>query len=400
MAHENLKGAWRRHCMFLTSICVLVLLADVSSCAVPQDEPSRELYRIRVLNQKNGAIEVASAGSDEFHRVGSVTAPARTSARGFLASIYAEPGTIAATAVHGIRIKVAGVKNCHLQDTRLISIVPAEFSVIPKGFGGHVSGTSGICTDIPAGEAIFRNLSPFVGNRVFVVRGGRTEPLPHGYVPRVGDRLTIVVMVPRKYPIEIVFENKTRGRVLAVYGDTNTEIATVVRPVKGVGRYDATGYTGIGRVNTNHTGVITISTAPIAPGKKDGSSIETRGGFMIQPSRHALESKETAQVMVVAPASSGAWLEGSPPLFSGYIGLAHDPGSESGSFAVDVRVAGGEWRALPPLVGRQDNALAEFRGGGVVTHVRIRFPELSAEWIASQIASAATAYANRRGHHN
>jgi len=380
----------RGPCWALALACVSLLFLDVSA----HSAETRELYRVRVMNRDGGPVEVSADGGQSYSRVGKVTRPATTSVRGYLASVYASPGTVAATAVHGIRIKTDGARGCGREEARIISIVPREFAVAPKGFGGHVPGSSGICTDIPAGEAIFRNLAPFVGNPVFRQIGERLAPLAEGYAPRDGDILVIIVRIPVRYPREIILENRAGGRVEVVYADGRETIARVQRPVRGVGRFDATGYTGVGRINTNHTGVLTISTAPVGRGEKDGSPVETRGGFMLQPSRHARTSSETAQILVVAPVSEGdPWLEGAPPLFAGYIGLAHDPINEQNSFCVDVKTSGTDWRPLPPLVGRQDDALANMPdGAGAVTHIRIRFPELSTEWVRAELGRCSRSY--------
>jgi len=340
-------------------------------------------------------VEVCAAGEGQpYCRVGTVTRPATTTVQGFSASVYALPGTVAATAVHGIRIKVSGDRGCRREDARMISILPKEFAVAPKGFGGHIAGASGIVTDIPAGEAILRNLSPFVGNAVLLVRDGIQTPMPRRYVPRDGDELVILVCIPARYPKEIVVQNRRGGRVQAVYADGEELLGQVERPVTGIGRFDATAYTGVGRINTNHAGVVTISTAPIVPGARDGSSRETRGGFMLQPSRHARAAKEVAQILVVGPASPEApWLEGTPPLFFGCIGLANDQAHEENSFRVDVRTSNSGWRPLPALVGRSDGALMTLPGGPV-TDIRIRFPVFSAEWIQAEIERGRLSYLN------
>lgn len=349
---------------------------------------TRELYRIRMVNAEYGPVEVSADGGNSYSRVGKVTRAATTSTRGYAASVYASPGTVAATAVHGIRIKTAGARGCSRGDSRIISIVPLEFAVTPKGFGGHVAGSSGICTDIPTAEAICRNLAPFVGNRVFREINGKLIPLADGYVPAPGDVLVIVVTVPARYPSEIILENWVGGNVEVVYPDRKETIARVQRPVRGVGRFDATSYTGVGRINTNHTGVLTISTAPIADSEKGRASQETRGGFMIQPSRHARTSSEVPQILVVAPMSKGdPWLEGMPPLFSSYVGLSYDPSDEENSFRVDVRTFGSRWTPLPAIVGRHDDALKKMpNGAGPVGYIRVRFPALSAKWVQAELA--------------
>ena len=364
-----------------TKLLIPVLVLLITSHA----ECAQELYRIRVFNSESGAIEVSADEGKTYLKIGKVTRPATASSVGYLASIYAVPGTVAATAVHGIRIKTAGSKECSRSASKVMSIVPAEFAQAPKGFGGYSSDNSAILTDIPTGRAIFRNLAPLVGNRVFKQMGNDLVPIPDGYVPQEHDILVIEVTIPDRYPDAITIENRKGGLVKAVYSDRRETIAKVQRPVRGVGRFDATGYTGVGRINTSHTGVLTISTAPIVDGAKDGGPVETRGGFMIQPSRHGREALEVAQVMIVEPVSE-AWLEGAQPLFSGYFGLFYDPTDETKSFLVEARKEGADWMPLPQLVGVHEDALASF------TDFRIRFPKLTSEWVKAQLAQRNAEY--------
>ncbi|MHB0913251.1 MAG: hypothetical protein ACYC2Y_07375 [Armatimonadota bacterium] len=332
-----------------------------------------ELYRIRVTNAVGGPVEVSADGGATYRRAGKVLHPANCTAEGFLASIYAKPGTVAATAVHGIRIKVGGERNCTKRESRLVSIVPREFASTPEGFGGHMAGSSGIYTDIPTGESIFRNLAPFVGDRVFLETPALV-PLPIGWQPKNAQVLVIIVDITARFPLEMSFENRVGGSVQVRYSDGVETVARVERPVRGVGRFDATGYTGVGRINTNHTGVLTISTAPIAEGGKDGSGVETRGGFMVQPSRHAKTVDHDAQVMVVGPLPGRPWLEGEEPIFSGYISL-HT------GYLAEVKLDG-KWQPTPTLVGRRDEALAR------VEAVRITFPPFSPDWVKSRLEEA------------
>ncbi len=370
----------------LSLVCLLPLLCRA--------EDTRELYRIRLINRPNGAIEISDDGGRTYFRIGKVLRPATSTQRGFAASIYSEPGKVVATAVHGIRIKTGGARECDKDSSQTVSIIPREFAHTPTGFGGYVAGPSGIYTDMLTGEDIFRNLAPFVGNNVYRQVGSQLGRIYDGYMPRDGDTFIIVVTIPARYPKEMTFENKAGGMVRAVYADGESVVAKVDRPVRGIGRFDATGYTGVGRINTNHTGVLTISTAPITDGKKDGSSRETRGGFMIQPSRHAKTNFEINQIMVVSPPpDDGKWLEGMPPIFSGYISLAYDPKDEQNSFRVDIKTDKSDWMPMPQMLGWHDDELMHLPNGkGAVTAIRIHFSELSPAWVHSQIMKAYQSY--------
>ena len=374
---------------------VVLALAAISILpSLCRAEDARELYRIRLINRPSGAIDISDDGGRTYSRIGKVLRPATSTQRGFAASVFSEPGRVVATAVHGIRIKTGGARDCEKDASQTVSIIPQEFAHSPNGFGGYVAGPSGIYTDIRTGDAIFRNLAPFVGNRVYRQIGGQLGDMYDGYMPRAGDTLIIIVAIPARYPKEMLIENKVGGSVSLVYADGEEKVASVERPVRGIGRFDATGYTGVGCINTNHTGVLTISTAAITDGAKDGSSRETRGGFMIQPSRHAKTNSETNQILVVAPISDGGqWLEGMPPLFSGYVGLAYDPKDEQHSFRVDIRTDKSDWMPMPELLGRRDDALVHLPNGkGTLTGIRLHFPDLSAAWVHSQIVLSSRQY--------
>lgn len=366
--------------------------------AVAQGE---ELFRIRVHNAVGGAIEVSADGGNHYATVGKVVRPATRLVPGFAASRYAPVASVAAVAVHGLRIKVrpplpGEPKNA--SETMMMSLVPREFHTPPPGYAGHMADRSGIYTDIACGEAIFRNLAPFVGNPVRLELPDRLVPFPEDYQPHLDDRIVILVLRPPEMPREIVFENWKGGQVIACFeGRDPQPIARVVRPVLGVGRYDGTTYTGVGRINTNHCGVITISTAGVTGFLlPEGRGSERRGGFQIEPVQHAQQvSRYAPQVMVVEPLEGQGPLEGQPPLFSGYIGLFWDRQSPERSFLAEVKIDNGAWEAMPEVVGKQDDAFTArrltdyFRSLGVerqvtsgVTHLRVCFPRLDKSTVA------------------
>ncbi len=369
-------------------------LASARAAAlVPQS--TVETHRIRITNAAGGLVEVSADRGRSWVCVGRVLRPAHSLARGFAASRWAKDGAVAAVAVHGIRVRVGPTEDG--ERGALFSVVPKEFSHLPSGYGGHIPGASGIYTDIPAGTSIFRNLAPFVGNPVFVQYKDQLVRVDGDYLPLPEDRIVIVVRRPRIMPTSIEFENRAGGLVTLRHGAASEVIiARVKRPVRGVGRFDATGYTGIGCINTNHAGVITISTAPDVNGNGElvPNSGETRGGFMIQPNRHAEEEGYPVfQVMVVEPPSADSSpLEGQPPLFSGYLSLQFQSRDPERSFVCQMRVDGGPWEQLPAYVGvnsrlftaagltsyfRKQGSARVAREG--VTHLRILFPKLTYE---------------------
>lgn len=370
----------------------LVTAAIACAASTPVAAQS-ELYRIRVHNKVGGLVQVSADQGRNYAAVGRVKAAANARITGFAASSYAPQGTVAATAVHGIRIKTgqAATGVGKAQRPLMFSILPHQFAEIPNGYGGHVPRSSGIVTDIDTGRAIFRNLSPYAGNRVLVERDRSLQPMPEDYIPVEGETFVIVVERSPEAPSEIVLENRAGGKVTALYPDGSTKVITeVVRPVKGAGRYDATTFTGVGAINTNHCGVVTISTAPVCPpDTKEGGPVETRGGFMIQPYYHAHEQGEASpQVMVVGPQDrTKPHLEGTPPLFSGCINLAWFPDKPEASCRAQVKIGDGDWRDVPKVVGKADDALAE------VTAVRLLLPAPDPRLIESEIVREAAACA-------
>lgn len=373
-----------------------------------------EACRIRVHNEVDGLVQVSLDGGASWSTVGRVQHPANARIEGFAAASYVPHGRVAATAIHGIRIKTGqyalGIGKA--QQAMLFSIEPREFWTIPNGFGGHRPRCSGIYTDIFAGHSIFRNESPYVGNAVYVERDHKLQPLPEDYTPIEGETFVIVVTRAEKLISSIEFENKAQGKVTVSYADGSSEvIASVDRPVKGTGRYDGTTFTGVGAVNTNHGGVLTISTAPTCPPMiVEGGDKETRGGFMIQPYYHVTEQGETSpQVMVIGPKDSKTpRIEGTPPVFFGNINTTRYWGKPECSFRVQVRIDGGDWEDAPEIVGKVDDAFTpaylskyfaeknrprDIKQG--VTSVRLLFPKYDATQLARDVKQEVSEYTAR-----
>ncbi len=359
-----------------------------------------ELHRLRFVNQKDGAIQVSTDQGVTWRLLGRVSAPATTVAEGYLAANYADPGTVSATSVHGHRIRVGGI-NPALHSPLLLAINPREYGgPVNKGYGGHRAGAAGIVTDIPAGKSVFRNLAPLVGNPIYVEgASGRLLPLPETFRPEgKGEALVIVVRRPRNPLVEVVFENRSGGAVTGRFADGATRrLTTVTKPVIGTGRFDGTSYTGVGRINTAHTGVITVGTAPNNAPLPEGQGSERRGGFQITPAWHNARTEEAGAPITMIVGQPGGErkrdLEGLPPLYRDMIGLASpDGGAGPTEGIVEVSVDGGKWEPMPTLVGLQLNS---FTGPGLtrawkaqkkkrtarqgVTAFRLRLPTLTRE---------------------
>ena len=352
-----------------------------------------ETHRIRVVNAVDGAVQVSLDKGQTWQLVGRVTAPATESLPGYLATGYSQVGTIAATAVHGLRIRVGDTFHAYAS---LINILPREFSQTPVRFGGHVSGLSGIYTNIPTGTAIFRDLAPYAGSTVFLEAGdGRLSALPLNYVPQDGDALVIVVEQPINPLRQVVFENHAGGNVTATYADGTIRIVThVLKAVTGVGRFDGTSYTGVGAINTNHSGVITVSTSPITTSSLlEGVGTERRGGFQIEPAYHNSQTDEAGAPSILVVGSPDKKhmpdQEGTPPLFHGEIGLAWDSNDPKHSWVAQVRRGGPDapWLPMPVLVGNQPWSLL-----GIAAFRLIQAEGADDAWRTRHLAAAAQSY--------
>lgn len=398
--------------MFSRYLTYFLLSIFISQPIFVTANVNSELYRIRIRNTAGSLIQVSIDSGHSYSTVGRVSREANSRIIGFAAASYTPAGCIAATAVHGLRIKTGqsasgfGKKQMPL----IFSITPAQFAAIPQGYGGHIPRSSAIQTDIYAGCSVFREFAPFVGNRVYTESSGELVPLEPDHIPKPGLAYVIIVTRPNDTPISIEFENRESGSVTARYADgSSRKIAEVVRPVTGVGRYDATTFTGVGAINTNHGGVITISTAPVKPpATVEGCEPETRGGFMIQPDRHANEQGEKkGQVMVVKPLDGLAMLEGSPPMFNSYIGLLWDPTQPDKSYKAQIRLDGCDWEEMPVVVGKIDNAFSsEYLSEYVypkriivkgVTHIRIALPETDRNYLSKKLAGYAATFNGKTG---
>lgn len=340
------------------SYCLAFLLAIVarSACVGWANEPPgavREICRISVVNEARGEVSVSEDAGATWQRIGSVLRPAeQVNREAYTAAKWAKTGTVAATAVNAIHIKT---DQNQAEDRGVVfSILPKEFYEPPPDYQSFLSPSSSIITDIRAGEQIFGGrYSPIVGNRVLLQSADTLAAIPVGFVPKVGDRLIIIVEQPAAYPCQIVFENRFGGLITMIYCDGSSEIiGQVLKPVLGVGRFTGTQFAGIGRIRANHTGVIDVSLSPLG----------SVGGFQIIPAAHAMSpemgsARTLTQWMVVGPpcVTDPSW-EGLAPLFFGYLRPVYDARDlyaedwESrllARFLVEVRRKGSDWGPAP-----------------------------------------------------
>lgn len=366
--------------LFFTSSAHAVIDESGVSKAIEDENNSKktEVYRFLIENKRDGEIKVSKDKGKNWNVVGKVILPALlTNPNGYEASRFASTGHVAATAVNAIHVKVDHNKKADVGV--IFSILPKEFMKPPQKYHSFLSPDSSIYTNIKAGWEIFGGgFAPFVGNPVFVMEGGDLKPLPTGYVPKENDNIVVVVEQPEKMPSEIIFENRFGGLIILKYPDGKEKIiGEVLKPVAGVGRFDGTLWTFLGRIRASHNGVIDISTSPYGE----------IGGFQIIPANHGMSksmpnARILTQWMVVGPVSATEKdLSGTAPLFSNYLKPDYSPDDIYAENAIErllnrylvqVKLAGsGEWRFMPPKTGRVDDALKD------ITHLRILFPASS-----------------------
>jgi hypothetical protein len=266
-----------------------------------------EDLRLEITNQAGAAVRASRDQGRTWIEVAKVvSACEKVNPQGFRAASWAPDSSVAATAVNAIHLKIANDP----QTGRA-----AIFSLIPRGeIEGDAQAQAAIVLDTAPGLGIFGGLGPTVGSPVYLEREGRLESLPSGYVPKPGDRLLILRMVPDRALLYLDFENVFGGRIIATYGDGTKEIVGhVLAPVTGIGRFSGTQDADSGRLRANHPGVLDVSTAPRG----------MIGGFQIIPWDHANDAemnyvRTNHQWMVVGPVNMAEGSEEArAPLFFG-----------------------------------------------------------------------------------
>lgn len=350
------------------------------------NEEKIEIARLRLQNVKDGIIEGSLDEGKSWIPVGHILIPVNKVNRiAYNASKYGPIGTVVATAVNAIHLK-AGMNASNGRGITW-SLAPQTDNAAGKNsMQTEISPQSAAFTDIKGGTGIFGGpFTPFVGNPIFLdpARDNNLKPLPDGYVPQIGDAWTILIMRPKRYPREIIFENRFGGLITIRYeGEEPRVIGQVLRPVVGIGRFVGSYYSEVGRLRANHNGVIDISTSPYG----------AVGSFQIVPANHAMSPethyiRELTQWMVVGPVSAldPSW-EGVAPLYSDYLRPRYDPADidfpdvvegMAGRFYFDVQKYGKtDWEPMPTFWVLPDKPLPEWAGTALadVAKVRIVFP--------------------------
>lgn len=379
----------------LLALSILLQVAD-SQAATGEHGPSVEVApenkidkievaRLRIENKKDGVIAGSSDGGQTWTPLGTLAVPTtKVNPRGYNASKYGPSGTVVATAVNAIHLKAG--QNTKENRGIIWSLAPAaEDDAGRQSLQSEVSPGSAAYTDIPGGTGIFGGIyTPFVGNPILLdnEKNNQLKPLPDDYVPALGDVWTILIERPRRYPREIIFENRFGGLISIEYrGEKPRVIGQVLRPVQGVGRFIGSYFSEVGRLRANHNGVIDISTSPRG----------LIGSFQIVPANHAMSPethyvRELTQWMVIGPVNAldPSW-EGVAPLYSDFLRPRYDQADWDagtiegllGRFRFEVKKQGKtEWEEMPNLSMKPGAPLPRWAGTALsnVTHLRIAFP--------------------------
>lgn len=366
------------------------------------DEETVEIGRVRMHNIKNGDIEGSRDEGKTWQTIGHILVPCiKVNVLGFNASKYGLNGSVVATAVNAIHLRTG----FNEKENRGIiwSLAPlAETQAGRNSLQQEISPQSAAYTDMPGGTGLFGGpFTPFVGNPLFLDndRNNILKPLPVDYVPKLGDRWVWQVRRPKRYPREIIFENRFGGLITIQYrGEEPKVIGQVLRPVVGIGRFVGSYFSDPGRLRANHEGVIDVSTSPRG----------AVGSFQIVPANHAMSTethyiRELTQWMVVGPVSAtDPSFEGTAPLFSRFLRPRYEEDDWknpdtieglAGRFYFDVQMRDkNTWQKMPPFWIQANKPLPNWASTALenVGKIRIVFPFVWDDLPATAPASTVT----------
>jgi len=322
-----------------------------------------EVFRLEIPATV-GATAVAVRPSGQTAPLGVVrSVPETTKYPAFTASAWAEPGTVAATAVNAIHITVS-VEN---EKGRIVSLLPRE-TIAPAA-----GASSAFIVDCPAGTKLFGGWSPLVGSKVRVRRAdGSYRALARDALPQPGETLVIWVTEDPDGPYMIDIENKVGGKVTAWYSPCGSRVVgTVERPFSGAGGFSGSKFQRRSALRANHPGVICISTCELGD----------IGGFQIIPYEHSFSPEMVKDLKiktqwVVVRSLISEKTTGAAPLFSGSLTPGAQVREKLWNFwstygrrsLVMCREDGGEWKRFDAVKGRDDHAYDH------VTHIRLYVP--------------------------
>ena len=185
------KGiAARRRRVAAVAVVTMALVATGAGVRTQPPPPEgAELFRLRLQNRPNGAIEVSVDAGETWERLGRVVHPARA-----LQTAGALFEACPAGAVAGIEHETITLRIPSLAESpRLLAIAAATDRPLPHQ----------MVTSLPAGGCLFRSLAPPPGSLVYLRQGDQLETLPLDYQPRLGDELVLIAATSRAWPSEI-----------------------------------------------------------------------------------------------------------------------------------------------------------------------------------------------------
>jgi len=312
---------------------------------------------------EKGKEAIAVVNDGKTYDLGKVLSlPEKTQWPAYTASVWGEESTVCASAVNAIHLLVSREKG----RGRTVSIVPAD-TVAPAAGQGNF-----FLIDSKPGYGLFGAFAPPVGAEARLVEpGSEIKKLLTSLKTSPECRTLIITYETDSSGYVIDVENRPGGRI--IFWDDNGAhlLARVIRPVRGVGRFEGTAFQREGRIRANHPGVIDISTSPYG----------YIGGFQIIPLFHAFSSEmkfawQLSQWMIITDPYGKNTLEGKAPLFSGTL----IPGPQEGEYLWDmwssygrrslvlVRKNGGKWERMPSVISRNDSGL------DMITHFKIYLP--------------------------
>lgn len=328
---------------------------------------AEDLLWISLENKVNGVVRASLNQGRSWVTLGRVVKPGKGAVRAFPASKWGKIGTIVAISSYALHIKVS--------EGEVFSILSKEMSSIPQGFGGQPPGEAGILTDIKTGTLIFKDLAPLVGSKVYIREGYTLKELPNPYSLK-GDEELFIIVEGKELPQGVVIENRKGGNAYVISQGGRLPFGKVEKPVTGIGRFDGTEFTGVGKINTVHPGALTVSTVPA-----EGVRFDDRlsGGFQILPKENAGDGyfSTSPPYLIIAPLTGN--LAGQFPLFDGTIGLWDFDGK---GYMVEASWDGVKWEEFPVLKGKIDDLSAYlekvYKGKhkGIMDFIRIVFPKI------------------------
>lgn len=262
---------------------------------------NKELHRVLIENKENGIVKGSRDGGKSWTNIGTMLKPIRggvwkaSVTNGVLAFDFLRgKSQVFASAVNNLHVRFSDPEGYKLSANYEEAPVAGNgFSISPREALNAVTSAHGGVASHNGGTGIFgAEWSPRVGSEVLLGDGQNFAPIPYDRGPdQSSGRNHILIITPATDYIEYLeFENVVGGKViLKKEGEQAVQVAKVLMPVRGVGRFSGSEYLKRpGTIRANHAGVLDIGTTDVATNRQTQSlSVESqRGGFQIVPSHH------------------------------------------------------------------------------------------------------------------